>query len=24
VLYIGWRARAEIDQKVLMELLLAK
>jgi len=24
VLYIGWRARAEIDQKVLIELLLAK
>jgi len=24
VLYIGWRARAEIDQKMLMELLLAK
>ncbi|MCP8315290.1 MAG: hypothetical protein H3Z51_00310 [archaeon] len=24
VLYIGWRARAEIDQKMLIELLLAK
>jgi len=24
ILYIGWRARAEIDQKMLMELLLAK
>jgi len=24
MLYIGWRARAEIDQKMLMELLLAK
>jgi hypothetical protein len=24
MLYIGWRARAEIDQKILMELLLAK
>lgn len=24
ILYIGWRARAEIDQKMLMNLLLAK
>jgi hypothetical protein len=24
MLYIGWRSRAEIDQKTLMELLLAK
>jgi hypothetical protein len=24
ILYIGWRARAEIDQRMLMELLLAK
>ncbi len=24
ILYVGWRARAEIDQKMLMELLLAK
>jgi hypothetical protein len=24
MLYMGWRARAEIDQKMLMELLLAK
>ena len=24
MLYIGWRARAEIDQKMLIELLLAK